>query len=85
MNTIKFYGHFAAAFGSCWLLLFLCAFISQSRINLGEWGLLGPPVISAVYAYFRFKSNPQLERAIEKTGIWIDRQIGKFIKRKGNE
>ena len=85
MNTIKFYGHFAAAYGSCWLLLFLCAIVTQSRINLGESGIYGLPAISAVYAYFRYKSNPRLERAIENTGTWIDRQIGRFIKRKDNE
>ena len=85
MNTIKFYGHFAAAYGSCWLLLFLCAFITQSSINLKEFGMFGLPAISAVYAYFRFKSNPRLEKAIENTGTWIDQQIGKFRKRKENK
>ena len=85
MNTIKFYGHFAAAYGSCWLLLFLCAMVTQSRINLGELGMFGLPAICAVYAYFRFKNNPRLERIIEKTGAWIDWQIGRFIKRKDNK
>jgi hypothetical protein len=85
MNTIKFYGHFAAAYGSCWLLLFLYAIATQSRINLGELGMYGLPAISAVYAYFRFKGNPRLERVIEKTGILIDQQISRFIKRKDNE
>jgi len=86
MNTIRFYGYFAAAFGSCWLLLFLlCAIVTQSRINLGEFGFLGPPAISAVCAYLRFKNNPRLEASIEKTGSWIDQQICKFRKREVNE
>ena len=85
MNTIKFYGYFAAAYGSCWLLLFACAFITQSRIDLGELGFFGFPVISTVYAYFRLKGNLKLEAAIEKAGHWIDHQIDKFVKPKSTE
>ena len=85
MNTIKLYSYFAAAYGSCWLLLFLCAFVTQSRIDLGELGLFGFPAISAVYAYLRFKGNLKLEAAIEKTGRWIDLQIAKFVKPKSTE
>lgn len=81
MNTIRFYGHFAAAYGSCWLLLFLCALVTQSSVNLGKLGFFGFPAISAVYAYFRFKKDPRLETAIDKTGRWIDQQISKFARR----
>ena len=81
MNTVRFYGHFAAAYGSCWLLLFLCALVTQSRIDLGELGFFGFPALSAVYAYFRLKRHPRLEIAIEKTGHWIDQQISRVIKR----
>ena len=82
MNTIRFYGHFAAAYGTCWLLLFLCALVTQSRINLGELGFFGFPAISAVYAYFKFKANPRLEDATEKIGHWIDQTINGLIKRR---
>ncbi len=85
MNTIKFYAHFAAAYGSCWLVLFMVAFITQSRIDLGELGFFGFPAISVVYAYYRFNGNPQLESAIVRTGIWIDHQIDKIHRRYGKK
>jgi len=69
MNTTRFYGHFVAAYGSCWLLLFLAALVTQSHINLGELGFYGFPAISLVYAYLRYKGNPKLDNAILETGL----------------
>jgi hypothetical protein len=85
MNTIKFYGHFAAAYGSCWLLLLLCAFVTQSRIDLGGLGFFGLPAVSTAYAYLRLKGNLKLEAAINETGRWIDQQVAKFFKPKSDE
>lgn len=81
MNTIRFYGHFAAAFGSCWLFLFLVVIITQSRIDLGELGFFGFPIGSAIYAYLRYKGNPRLDRTIKQIGNWIDVVTSKFSKR----
>ncbi len=80
MNTTRFYGHFAAAYGSCWLILFLAAFITQSHINLGELGFFGFPAISFVYAYLRYKGNSKLDNAILEIGKWIDAFASKISK-----
>jgi hypothetical protein len=81
MNTTRFYGHFAAAYGSCWLLLFLVAFVTQSNINLGELGFFGFPAISLGYAYLRYKGNPRLDNAILEIGKWIDGFASKVSKK----
>ncbi len=81
MNIMRFYGNFMAAYGSCWLLLFLAALITQSHIELGALGFFGFPAISFVYAYLRYKDNPKLNNAILKTGNWIDNLAGKISKK----
>ena len=53
----KFYGHFAAAFGTCFLVMFLLAIVSQSHIDAGEFGFFGFPIISLIYAVFRMSST----------------------------
>ncbi len=49
----RFYGHFAAAYGTLWFVLMLAAVVAQSRINAGEFGLYGFPIIALLYAIFR--------------------------------
>lgn len=53
----RFYGHFAAAYGTCWLVLLATAFSTQSHIDTGLFGLIGFPVIGVVYAVIRFRSG----------------------------
>jgi len=53
MKFAKFYGHFAAAYGTCWLVLLLAALVSQSHINAGAFGMFGFPVIALIYAIVR--------------------------------
>lgn len=53
----RFYGHFAAAYGTMWFVLFAVALITQSHINLGEFGMFGFPIISLLYAAFRTTSS----------------------------
>ena len=77
MKTIKFYGHFAAAYGSLWIFFFLLAFITQSHIHLGACGFFGFPLVSAVYAHLRMKDDPRLSRIIEQAGRKIDLLIGR--------
>ena len=72
MKTLKFYGHFAAAFGSLWIFFFLIAFLTQSRVNLGSLGFFGFPIVSAIYAHLRMKADPRLERLITGIGSRID-------------
>ena len=81
MNTTRFYGHFAAAYGSCWLLLLLAAVVTQSHIDLGELGFYGFPAISLVYAYLRYKGNQKLGNAILEIGKCIDSFTSKVSNR----
>jgi hypothetical protein len=50
---MKFYGHFAAAYGTIWLLLLGLALITQSHVDAGAFGFFGFPLISLVYAWIR--------------------------------
>ena len=49
----RFYGHFAAAYGTFWLCLFVAAVVSQSHVNAGTFGMCGFPVLALVYAVAR--------------------------------
>jgi hypothetical protein len=62
---IRFYGHFAAAYGSIWFGLMICAVVSQSRINTGEFGLYGFPILALLYAIFRCLGSDSPEYRIE--------------------
>ncbi|MDJ0523167.1 MAG: hypothetical protein QNJ90_13945 [Planctomycetota bacterium] len=55
----RFYGHFAAAYGTIWFALMCAAIVSQSNINTGEFGLYGFPVIALAYAVFRMQGGKQ--------------------------
>lgn len=77
MKTLKFYGHFAAALGSLWIFFFLIALLTQSHVNLGTLGFFGFPIVSAIYAHFRMKADPRLERLITGIGTRIDFLLSK--------
>jgi len=49
----RFYGHFAAAYGTFWFCLMVAAVLSQSHINAGAFGLWGFPIIAFFYALIR--------------------------------
>jgi hypothetical protein len=53
----KWWGHFAAAYGTFWAALLSLALLTQSHINTAEFGLYVVPVLCAVYATWR-KSQP---------------------------
>src|SRR5262245_59415840 len=57
MTWTKSYGHFAAAYGTCWLILLAAALVSQTHIDTGLFGLLGFPVVGCVYALYRRSSG----------------------------
>ncbi|MCE9636734.1 MAG: hypothetical protein K8T90_13605 [Planctomycetes bacterium] len=48
-----FYGHFAAAYGTCWLFLFVISLVTQSKVNAGEFGMWGFPLLAGFYAAVR--------------------------------
>ncbi len=49
----SFYRDFAAAYGTCWLVLLGAAVLAQTHIDLGEFGMFGFPLISLVYAFIK--------------------------------
>jgi hypothetical protein len=53
----RFYGHFAAAYGTIWLVMMLVAMLTQSHIDAGMFGLIGFPIISLIYAAIRVSSS----------------------------
>jgi hypothetical protein len=77
MQIVKFYGYFAACYGSLWILLILAAFVTQSHIDLGALGFYGFPLLSAIYATLRIKKNPGLEGLITSIGETFDNMLSK--------
>jgi hypothetical protein len=53
----RFYGHFAAAYGTMCLVMVLLAVVTQSHIETGLFGLIGFPIIALIYAAVRV-TNP---------------------------
>ena len=53
MKPLRFYEHFACAYGTIWLLLMLVALITQSHIDAGLFGLIGFPIMALIYAFIR--------------------------------
>ena len=53
MVLLRFYGHFAAAYGTLWLVTVFIALVSNSSINTGYFGLIGYPLIALIYAVSR--------------------------------
>jgi len=54
---LRFYGHFAAAYGTFWFVMMLLAMVSGSHINAGAIGFFGFPAIALVYAAIRSRAD----------------------------
>ena len=52
-SALVFYGRFAAAYGTCWLVTLFLAVVTQSRIDTGAFGIIGFPLIGIFYATIR--------------------------------
>ena len=53
MTKLRFYEHFAVAYGTIWLILMLLAVCTASHINAGPYGLFGFPILALIYAFVR--------------------------------
>ena len=51
----RFYGNFAAAYGTLWLVMLLLAVVTQRHIDTGLFGLIGFPIIAIIYAVLRIE------------------------------
>ena len=61
MKPLRFYEHFACAYGTIWLVLLVCSFLIQKHIDAGAFGLFGFPIIALVYAFIRKAGQGQIE------------------------
>jgi membrane protein implicated in regulation of membrane protease activity len=50
---LRFYEHFACAYGTLWLLILGLALVTHSYFNTGRFGMVGFPIISLIYAFMR--------------------------------
>ncbi|MCK6439007.1 MAG: hypothetical protein L6Q71_02255 [Planctomycetes bacterium] len=53
MKPLRFYEHFACAYGTIWLVLLVVAFVTHEHIDAGMFGLVGFPIIALIYAFVR--------------------------------
>ena len=53
MKPLRFYEHFACAYGTIWMVLLGVSLLTQQSIDAGEFGLYGFPVIALIYAFAR--------------------------------
>lgn len=53
MTKLRFYEHFAVAYGTLWLIVMLLATFTWTPINTGLFGLIGFPIIALIYAFVK--------------------------------
>ena len=71
---MKFYGHFAACYGTFWALIMTAAIIGQTHINAGEFGLWGFPILALIYAYYK-TNNEDTEALLQKRIYELEQTI----------
>ena len=74
----RFYGYFAAAYGTFWLCLFVAAIVTQKRIDAGPFGFFGFPIIAFFYALFRTLLAREVSaeiRSLREHVRWLQRQL----------
>jgi hypothetical protein len=67
---MRFYGHFAAAYGTCWLAMLVAALVLGSNVNAGAVGFFGFPAVSFIYAVGRRRRDAS-ETEVLKTRIRV--------------
>ena len=60
----RFYGYFAAAYGTMWLAMFFVALITWSHIDAGAFGFIGFPLLALGYAVVRITLGPASEMRV---------------------
>jgi hypothetical protein len=53
MKPLRFYEHFACAFGTLFFILLFASIVTQQRLDTGWFGLIGFLIIALVYAFVR--------------------------------
>lgn len=73
-NWARFYLHFAAAYGTFWIVLMSLALIGQMHIDAGVFGLVGFPIIAGVYSALRSQNPTREDQEIQR----LQRKIAKL-------
>lgn len=81
MTFGRFYGYFAAAYGTIWLVLMLAALLTQSSIDAGAFGLFGFPIIALVYAFIRASGERTERDDVARLRERLSRLEGEFEER----
>ena len=72
-----FYGHFAAAYGTLWLVVVILAVLTQSHVQTGIFGVFGFPIVSLFYAIARtVMADPADVRELEGRLDSLERHTG---------
>ena len=84
MALTRFFGYFAAAYGTCWLAVLFAALLSQRLLDLGVFGLYGFLVIATGYAVIRsfLLGKPVASNQVTDTstsGILTKRGVSVFL------
>ena len=68
----SFYTYFSSAYGTLWFAMFVFSFLNQSRVQTGEFGYYGFPIIALIYAFYRRDSDTTKLREVKNGGIQHD-------------
>jgi hypothetical protein len=73
----SFWTYFTSGYGTIWLILLGCSLVTQEHLDAGLFGLIGFPVIAALYAGIR-RSNDSA-RMNSSGGIVIPPRMAQFL------
>jgi len=75
---VTFYRDFAAAYGTCWLVMLILALVSQSNIQTGAFGVFGFPVIGLIWAFVKWgmsKSHDDRDQLLDRRIRRLERDL----------
>src|SRR5438067_94457 len=81
VNMLRFYGYFAAAYGTIWFCLMVYAVVARKNVQTGEFGLYRFPVIAFFYALLRSVAarDPDAEiEHLENRIDWLEDQLAEY-------
>lgn len=65
MKAREFYGNFAAAYGTCWLVMLTYSVLTRSHVNTGQVGFWGFLAVGVCYALFRGRGARDVHQRID--------------------
>jgi len=68
----RFYLHFASCYGTIWLVIMVVAMIAQTHVDAGLFGLIGFPIIAAIYGAVRANKPSAEHMEIDRLRRQVD-------------